>query len=93
MTMLTTLFLLLIAAFVVRWVVFETRGGDRLSPAAEAEVARLRTEVDVLTSEVRRLVEEQSFMVALLSDGERQALRERGGEPPALPPSSQPGET
>lgn len=91
--MLMTLFWLLIAAVLVRWVVSETRGRDSLSPGAEAEVARLRAEVDLLTSEVRRLGEEQSFMVALLSDGERQALRERGEEPPALPPSSQPGET
>lgn len=90
--MLTALFWLLVAALVVRWVVSETRGGERLSPGAGAEVARLRAEVDLLNAEVRRLSEEQSFMVALLSDGERQALRERG-EPPALPPDSQPGET
>lgn len=91
--MLMTLFWLLIAAIVVRWVISEARSRDRLAPGAEAEVARLRAEVDLLTSEVRRLGEEQSFMVALLSDDERQALRERGDEPPALPPSSQPGET
>ena len=90
--MLTTLFVLLVVAVLVRWIAAPMRGGDRLSPAADAEVARLRAEVDALNAQVRRLGEEQSFMVALLSDAERQALRERGGEPPALPPRSQPGD-
>lgn len=91
--MLTTLFVLLVVAVLVRWIAAPMRGGDRLSPAADAEVARLRAEVDALNAQVRRLGEEQSFMVALLSDAERQALRERGDdEPPALPPRSQPGD-
>ena len=48
------------------------QGGDLNA----AEVARLRTEVERLSSEVARLQDEQSFMVRLLSDGERKKLQE-----------------
>jgi hypothetical protein len=41
-----------------------------------AELARLREEMERLTAEVARLHEEQSFMVQLLSDGERKRLAE-----------------
>jgi hypothetical protein len=43
---------------------------------AVTEVARLREEVDRLSLEGSRLQEEQSFMVRLLSDGERKRLKE-----------------
>jgi len=45
-----------------------------------AEMAKLRDEVDRLGQEVARLQEEHSFMVRLLTDGERKRLR--GGSPP-----------
>jgi hypothetical protein len=45
------------------------------------EVARLREEVERLALEVSRLQDEQSFMVRLLSDGERRKLLEGGSAP------------
>lgn len=51
----------------------------RLPPGAaaprDAEFRRLREEVDLLTSEVRRLSDEHSFMVRLLSEGGERADR------------------
>jgi hypothetical protein len=66
------LILLLIAAFLARWVIEAFDGGrTQLPPGDGAELARLREEVDLLTSEVQRLSDEQSFMVRLLAEGER----------------------
>ncbi|MEX2569701.1 MAG: hypothetical protein WD737_00245 [Gemmatimonadota bacterium] len=48
---------------------------------AASEVARLKDEVERLSLEVSRLQEEQSFMVRLLSDGDRKRLQE-GREKP-----------
>ena len=45
--------------------------------AGAAELERLREEVERLGAEVGRLQEEQSFMVRLLTEGERQKLIER----------------
>jgi hypothetical protein len=90
---LTTLFWMVVALYVVRWVFAASRGSPAISPAAQAEVARLRAEVDELSATVRRLAEEQSFMVRLLSDGERRALPPAGGDAPETPPDSQPEET
>lgn len=45
------------------------------------ELGRLRDEVERLSSEVSRLQDEQSFMVRLLSDGERQKLFEDRRDP------------
>ncbi|HET7275582.1 MAG TPA: hypothetical protein VFI91_10505 [Longimicrobiaceae bacterium] len=39
-----------------------------------AEVSRLREEVDQLTANVNRMEEEQSFLLRLLSEGERPRL-------------------
>jgi hypothetical protein len=44
--------------------------------AGRSEMARLKEEVDRLSGEVARLQEEQSFMVRLLNDGERNRLGE-----------------
>lgn len=69
--MFTVLLLILVAAvagFMARWV--STTGGDGYELAArDAQIKRLREEMDGLHAEVRRLAEEQSFMVRLLSEG------------------------
>ena len=61
-----------------RWVISAWRGGgagDGYELASrDAQIQRLREEVDGLQGEVRRLAEEQLFMVRLLS---------QGGAPPA----------
>ena len=49
-----------------------------LRPTYQAEVARLREEVDQLTAQVMRLTDEQQFMVRLLADGQTE------GEPALL---------
>lgn len=45
-------------------------------PAEGREVARLKEEVERLSSEVTRLSDEQSFMLRLLTDGERRKMIE-----------------
>ena len=56
-----------------RWVITAWRGGgagDGYELASrDAQIQRLREEMDGLHAEVRRLAEEQSFMVRLLSEG------------------------
>ena len=59
-----------------RWVIGAWRGGDGGGyelASRDAQIQRLREEVDALNAEVRRLGESQSFMVRLLE----------GGTPPA----------
>jgi hypothetical protein len=46
------------------------------SLSAGPELARLREEVDRLSMEVARLQDEQTFMVRLLSEGDRRRLQE-----------------
>ncbi len=68
-------FWIVVVAFFVKW--FATDARRALPEHAErtaAEMARLRDEVDRLATQVDRLTEEQSFMVRLLSDGERRSL-------------------
>jgi hypothetical protein len=63
---------LLVAGLVMRWVItaWQGGGGDGYELAArDAQIKRLRDEMDGLHAEVRRLAEEQSFMVRLLSEG------------------------
>lgn len=63
---------ILILGLVAKWILSSwPRGSDLGGEIAlrDAELRRLRDEVDVLQSEVRRLGEEQSFMVRLLSPG------------------------
>jgi hypothetical protein len=75
---------LLLAALLARWVVTAWQdGADRGELAArDAQLRQLREEMDALQTEVRRLSEEQSFMVRLLSKG--------GGRTDPLPPVERP---
>lgn len=78
--MLLTLLVVLLAVILARWFFSEWSGGPRVGPATDAEVARLRGEVDELTTQVRRLAEEQEFLVRMLDERGRIA-------PPASPES------
>lgn len=63
---------ILVLGLVAKWVITAWQGssGDGYELAArDAQIKRLREEMDGLHAEVRRLAEEQSFMVRLLSDG------------------------
>lgn len=64
---------ILVIGLVAKWVITAWQnggGGDGYELAArDAQIKRLREEMDGLQAEVRRLAEEQSFMVRLLSDG------------------------
>ena len=77
-SMVLTLLVVLLAVVLARWFFSEWSGGPRVGPATGAEVARLRGEVDELTNQVRRLAEEQEFLVRLLDERGRLA-------PPAAP--------
>ena len=58
------------------------RLSNGLPPGADPEqLARLKEDVERLSGEVARLNEEQSFMVRLLSDGERRKLKGQGDSP------------
>lgn len=75
---------ILLAVVVARLVITQMQGGgaDRqLLASRDAEIRRLREEMDVLQGEVRRLADEQSFMVRLLSSGERPEDGPRAPEP------------
>lgn len=69
MITLYALFWLLVVAGLVRWAAAAWRPGRTLQPTYEAEVARLREEVDQLTAQVSRLTDEQQFMMRLLAEG------------------------
>lgn len=56
-------------------------------PAAQAEIGRLREEVDHLSAEVTRLSDEQSFMLRLLAPGERASLATPEPPHPPIPPT------
>jgi hypothetical protein len=71
--MVSTVFLLLLVAYLARWVLATAgnRGDRQLEAQHTAEIARLREEVDQLTAQVVRLQDEQSFTMRLLTGGER----------------------
>lgn len=84
--MMSTVFLLILVAYLGRWVVSgwsDTRG---IAPGDGAEVARLRDEVDQLTAQVARLADEQHFLMRLLAEGDPRPR-------PELPPNSPDEET
>jgi hypothetical protein len=70
MIMVSTLFWLFVVAWLVRWAASAWRpGSPALQPTYEAEVARLREEVDQLNAQVARLGDEQQFLMKLLTEG------------------------
>ena len=83
--MFSVLFFIIVLAFVGRWVHGWSTAGPALAPHYEAEIARLRGEVDELSAQVVRLSDEQQFMMRLLTSGEN-------GPPAELPPTDPPNE-
>ena len=72
--------LMILVAYLARWVMSANARGDRqLEAQHTAEIARLREEVDQLTAHLLRLQDEQSFTMRLLT---------RGEEPPAPGPAA-----
>lgn len=80
--MLSILIFIVVLAFVGRWVYGWSNAGPALAPHYEAEIARLRGEVDELTAQVVRLGDEQQFMMRLLTSGEDRPA-------PELPPANE----
>ncbi|HET7460590.1 MAG TPA: hypothetical protein VFJ82_05065 [Longimicrobium sp.] len=83
------LLLLILVAYLARWVVSaNARGGDRsLEAQHTAELARLREEVDQLTAQVVRLQDEQAFTMRLLTEGSPPPAGQlpAAGEAPSTP--------
>ncbi len=80
--MFSVLIFIVVLAFVGRWVYGWSTAGPALAPHYEAEIARLRGEVDELTAQVVRLGDEQQFMMRLLTSGEDRPSQE-------LPPANE----
>ncbi|HET6232996.1 MAG TPA: hypothetical protein VFE05_23165 [Longimicrobiaceae bacterium] len=80
------LLVVVVLSFLGRFVHSAWQGGSERAFPAEAELGRLREEVDQLNAQVRRLAEEQSFMVSLLSAPDRARL-EAGAPPPQDSPT------
>ena len=82
--MMMALLYILALGLVARWVITAVQDRGRLGPdivSRDAQIKRLRDEVDALSTEVRRLAEEQSFVMRLLEGG----TRESAALPPAEP--------
>jgi hypothetical protein len=74
MLMVSVLFWLLVVAWLARWALGSWHPGrPALQPHYEAEVARLREEVDQLGAQLAQLTEEQQFMMRLLTEGRAEA--------------------
>jgi hypothetical protein len=81
--MVFTLFWLIVVAWLARWAIGAWRpGAPALQPTYEAEVARLREEVDQLNAQLARLTDEQQFMMRLLTEGQRAPDAELLPQPP-----------
>lgn len=72
-----TIAMIIAVGLAARWVITALKGeggaGGYELASRDAQIQRLREEMDGLHGEVRRLAEEQSFMVRLLADGARPA--------------------
>jgi hypothetical protein len=80
--MFSVLIFIVVLSIVGRWVHGWSTAGPALAPHYEAEIARLRGEVDELSAQVVRLTDEQQFMMRLLTNGESRA-------DPELPPANE----
>lgn len=69
----SALIYLLVLGLVARWVISAWQGGAERAEltSRDAQIRRLREEMDTLHAEVRRLADEHSFMVRLLTEGDR----------------------
>ncbi|MEX2582787.1 MAG: hypothetical protein WD766_05915 [Gemmatimonadota bacterium] len=81
----STLLIILLLVFVLGPIAkaYADRISRELPPGSDidaGDLARLKEDVERLTQEVSRLQDEQSFMVRLLSDGERKRLEEGRGD-------------
>jgi len=87
--MVSTLLLLILVAYLARWVLTGTgaRTDHQLEAQHTAELARLREEVDQLTAQVVRLQDEQAFTMRLLTEGDARPSAQipPGGEAPPTP--------
>jgi hypothetical protein len=79
--MVSVLIFIIVLSIVGRWV-HGWSTAPALAPHYEAEIARLRGEVDELSAQVVRLSDEQQFMMRLLTSGENRA-------DPELPPANE----
>jgi hypothetical protein len=79
--MFSVLIFIVVLALLGRWV-HGWSTAPALAPHYEAEIARLRGEVDELSAQVVRLTDEQQFMMRLLTSGENRAA-------PELPPANE----
>ena len=88
----SALIYILVAGLVAKWIItaWQSSGGSEGHEIAarDAQIKRLREEMDGLQAEVRRLAEEQSFMVRLLSEGT--PAREAALPAAPAPPQSNP---
>jgi hypothetical protein len=80
--MFSVLIFIVVLSIVGRWVHGWSTAGPALAPHYEAEIARLRGEVDELSAQVVRLTDEQQFMMRLLTSGENRS-------DPELPPANE----
>ncbi len=80
--MFSVLIFIVVLAMVARWVHGWSTAGPALAPHYEAEIARLRGEVDELSAQVVRLSDEQQFMMRLLASGETRPAPELPPGPP-----------
>jgi hypothetical protein len=82
--MVSVLIFIVVLALLGRWI-HGWSTAPALAPHYEAEIARLRGEVDELSAQVVRLNDEQQFMMRLLASGENRPA-------PELPPTDPPNE-